>query len=108
MLTCSSVHLVAPDAGASSVVSWVASASEVALDVGSESAGADPAPQDTTPVVIPPSSAPGPTPGPSATPAPVPTDDDDDVDDDDPFDSTVPAPRDYDDDADDPDDDDDD
>ncbi len=46
------------------------------------SAGADPAPQDTTPVVIPPSSAP--SPGPSATPVPVPTDDDaDDPDDDD-------------------------
>ncbi|MET0822164.1 MAG: hypothetical protein ABWY58_14465 [Aeromicrobium sp.] len=67
-------------------------------------ADADRGPQDdTSPVVLTPSTPPAPTPLATTAPTVQPGSDDDD---DEFFDRTVPAPRDYDDDDDDPDDDD--
>jgi hypothetical protein len=85
----------------------IAAAIVIGLRLGADG---DPAPpDDTSPVVILPSTPPVPAPAPTASPTPLPgTDDepgDDDDDDDDFFDRTVPAPRDYDDDDDEPDDD---
>lgn len=60
-----------------------------AVIVGRVSAGADPAPHETTPIVLAPAASPAPTPSPTTR---SPDDDDDD------FDRTVPDPRDIDDD----------
>jgi hypothetical protein len=65
---------------------------------GRVSAGADPAPQDTRPIVI---SPPAPTLAPPTVAPTESVDDDDDDDDEGRFDRTVPTPRDLDDDDDD-------